>query len=112
MRKYARFEMDGKLNIKEKCFLTSKSRVYTKNNRIFHRNEWHTVIEIPMEVFKKYFEYDRFYGIYQTILTYERLIEVGGILWSQNIEPYSEDYERSIDYNDEYYCKILQEYYL
>lgn len=110
MRKYVRFEMAGKLNIKEKCFLTSKSRVYTKNHRIFHRNDWHTVIEIPVEVFKKYFEYERFSGIYQTFLTYELLIEVGGILWSQNIEMHSEDYERITDYNDEHYCKILQEY--
>ena len=110
MRKFVRFEMAGKLNIKEKCFLTTKSRVYTKNHRIFHRNDWHTVIEIPMEVFKKYFEYDRFYRVYQTTLTYDRLIEVGGILWSQNIETHSENYERVIDYNDEHYGKILQEY--
>ena len=110
MRKLVRFEMAGKLNSKEKCFLTTKSRVYTKNHRIFHRNDWHTVISIPIEVFRKYFKYEKSSGIYQTFLTYKLLIEVGGILWSQNIEFNSEYYGRIIDYNDEHYAKILQEH--
>ena len=109
MRKTARFELAGKINLKETCYLTTKSRVYTKNHRIFHRNDWHSIIEIPMDVFKKYFEYDRFSGIYQTVLTYELLIEVGGILCSQNIEWYYSYAGNIIDYNDEYYAKILQE---
>ena len=100
MRKYARFELAGKLKVKEKCFLTTKDRYYNKNHTIFHRNDWHSVVEIPIEVFRKYFTYERFSGIYQTSLTYELLIEVGGILWSQNIEWYSPDCGTVIDYKE------------
>ena len=110
MRKYARFELAGTIKTKEKCFLTTKNRYYNKNHTIFHRNDWHTVIEIPIEVFKKYFTYERFSGIYQTFLTYELLIEVGGIVWSQKIDWYAKYSGTIIDYNDNHYGKIFLEY--
>ena len=110
MKNKVQFEMSGKINLKEKCFLTSKDRIYNKNQTIFHRNAWHSVVTIPIEVFRKYFEYERFSGIYQTFLTYEQLIEAGSILWSINIDYYSPEYNKVIDYNNTHYCEIFQEY--
>lgn len=51
--------------------LFSKQREYRQKFTIFHRNDFSTILEIPIDFFKKHFAYDRWAGIYRTSLTWK-----------------------------------------
>lgn len=72
-----RFEFAGKVNLQETPFLTSKNRRKKEGMTIFHRNEYHTVLLIPLDAFRAVFSYERFTGIYRTSATYHELTALG-----------------------------------
>ena len=67
--KYVRFEFAGKVNLQEIPFLTSRNRRKRAGETIFHRNDFHTVLLIPVDVFRACFEYARHTGVYRTSWT-------------------------------------------
>jgi hypothetical protein len=73
------FEKAGKFDYSlEPVFLMSSQRKYKKET-IFHRNDFHTIIKIPKDVFKKYFKYEAFSGIYRTTLKQYQLYNLTDI---------------------------------
>ena len=74
-----RFELAGKINNYEKVFLMSNNRKYNKNSGIFHRNRFHTIVEIPKNIFERFFMFDRSSNIYRTELTWGELKKIASI---------------------------------
>ena len=72
-----RFEFAGKVNLQETPFLTSRNRRKKVGTTILHRNDYHTVLSIPLDVFRTVFSYERFTGIYRTCATYHELTALG-----------------------------------
>lgn len=72
-----RFEFAGSVNLQETPFLTSRDRRKKAGMTIFHRNDYHTVLLIPLGVFRAVFSYDRWSGIYRTSATYRELVALG-----------------------------------
>ena len=76
-----RFELAGRYKDGEYVFLTSKHRKYKKQNTIYHRSDYHTIVEMDEEVFKNNFIFSRHTHIYRspTRITWGRLREVADI---------------------------------
>jgi len=61
------FELAGKRDAGSVVFLTSNHRVYKAQSTIFHRNDYHTIVKMSVDVFKANFKYDRLSGIYRNL---------------------------------------------
>ena len=80
-----RFELAGKRKANEQVFLMSEHRCYNQNRPIFHKNDYHTIVKIPDNIFKTHFRYKHSNGIYENLtkITWKELDKVA------NIEVYS-----------------------
>lgn len=80
-----RFEFAGKVNLHEIPFLTSRDRRKRAGETVYHRNDFHTILLIPVDVFRAAFEYDRFSDIYRTCATYHELVALGAKLETEEL---------------------------
>ena len=89
--KNIRFELAGRIdNLDSTPFLTSRSREYKTGKTIFHRNDYHTTILIPERAFKKFFQYEKWSGVYRTTITFRELLINGAHIVSEYIEQYGD----------------------
>lgn len=81
MSKYVYFHVAGKVKDRENLFLTTESRHNSLHDamRVFHRNDYHTVLRIEYPAFKEHFAFDRHAGIYRNNLTYGQARSIPGI---------------------------------
>ena len=79
--KKIRFELAGKRRKSEQVFLMSDHRKHKINKTIFHRNDYHTVVIIPHDVFKENFSFNRSTYIYDNLtgITWHELEKVADI---------------------------------
>ena len=75
------FELAGKRSGVGTVFLTSDHRVYKPQTTVFHRNDYHTIVKMSMDVFKTNFKYDRLSGIYTNLtnITWDALDKIAFI---------------------------------
>lgn len=71
------FEKAGKLNDKEDVFLMSRQRKYKHDQTIFHNNDYHTLVTIPLLFFKQHFKYDHKTRTYKNNLKWSELKDKG-----------------------------------
>jgi len=74
-----RFELAGKRKNNEEVFLMPMHRKYKIERTIWHKNDYHTVLEIPKEVYKKNFKYNPSTGLYENLtgITWKEMKERG-----------------------------------
>jgi hypothetical protein len=56
--KKVRFEMAGDYREGRIVYLFSSNRKYTTQSKIYHKNDYHTILEIPEKQFRKMFKYN------------------------------------------------------
>jgi hypothetical protein len=56
--KKVRFEMAGDYREGRIVYLFSSNRKYTTQSKIYHKNDYHTILEIPEKQFKIMFKYN------------------------------------------------------
>lgn len=76
---YALFELPGKIRDNEVVFLTSKQRKYKEGETVYHRNNIHNRVRVPMPIFKEHFKYERSSGIYRTKLRWGTLRHIPNV---------------------------------
>lgn len=79
MKKNVFFEKAGKVKDHEQVFLTSNNRNHTKKSTIYHHNDFHTKIKIPIKEYQKYFAYEASSGIYRNGLTWRELKKIASV---------------------------------
>ena len=78
-----RFEFAGnqlKRN-NERVFMTSENRIYKVPRTIFHRNDYHTILRISDNEFKKHFKYNISTGIYDNLkgITWGEIVKIAEV---------------------------------
>ena len=74
------FSVAGKRNSTDKVFFQAQNKGTLKEcQRVWHRNDFHTVVSIPQNVFKENFLFDSFSGIYRTELTWGELEKIAKV---------------------------------
>lgn len=71
----------GSYHNPEYVFLTSGCRSYKLRHTIFHRNDYHSVIRIPVDVFRANFRYEAHSGVYRNLnkITWEELKKIASV---------------------------------
>lgn len=73
--KYILFEKAGKPKKTRTIFLTSENRRYKEGASIFHRNDFHTHLRMPIDFYKNHFSFERWTGIYRTHLSWNDVMD-------------------------------------
>ena len=75
--KTVHFELAGQKQKSYSVFLQSRHRKYNKKSGIYHNNQFHTIVSMPLDYYNENFKFERVSGIYRTSLNWGVIFENG-----------------------------------